>query len=111
MGRKSLEDRQRKFQEDHSSVSESSSYVPKKTLKEIAVEECQKAGFDIRTDTSVVYANCKSKEESDKFTAFLLKKFGVESNGMKKIPFSYGFCIYSDYGKRLEEPSYDERDL
>lgn len=103
MGRKSLEERKKEFQEKQNS-SDHSSFVPQKTLKEIAAEECKKAGFTLRNDSSVIYAVCNSKEEADRFTAFLLKRFGRESNGMNRIPFSYGYSLGTE---RNEAPSFE----
>lgn len=68
-------------------------YVPKKTLKDIAFEECKKAGFYIKEDTSVVYAICTTQEEADRFVKFLEKKFGEKGEDGISIPFSYGYCV------------------
>lgn len=109
MGRKSLEERKKEFVEKQT-PSDHSSFVPKKTLKEIAAEECKKAGFTLRNDTSVIYAICNSKEESDRFTAFLLKRFGQESNGIKRIPFSYGYSLGTEAKQQLKEKSEENKE-
>ncbi len=85
--------------------------------KGVIEAECRKAGFDVRTDSSVIYAKCNSQEEGDRFTQFLLSKWGKESNGILKLPFSYGFCIVKAEDKAINradlerEQEYEERDL
>lgn len=95
-------------------------YVPNKSLKEIAFNECQKAGFDVQDNSSVIFATCKDEEEEKKFRDFLLKKYGqINEDGEKRVPFSFGTTIgerttrKKDFGitnnEEYERDDYEDR--
>lgn len=90
--KKSFEEKERAFLEKNKTkfpTQESGGYTPPKTKRDEAYELLEKKGFSVSYKDFVLFCECSSEEEYERYVDILKSNFG--KNG--KVPFSYGANI------------------